>query len=93
MPSIKINFARNVNPPIYVNAISATLFAGDILIDLGYASPRDMSGKVAGEEDTISLETSSTITLAMSPEIAKGLIDILKTVIANNSAIEASRKE
>jgi hypothetical protein len=41
----------------------------------------------------ISLETSSTITLAMSPEVANGLVEILKTVIANNLAIKAGEKE
>jgi hypothetical protein len=86
MSSLKINFTRDDKPPIYVNAISATLFAGDILIDVGYASPRAISGRVADED--ISLETSSTVTLAMSPEVASGLSDILKILLASNAAGE-----
>ena len=93
MTSLKINFTKDDNPPIYVNAVSATLFAGDILIDVGYASPRAISGRIGCEDDVISLETSSTITLAMSPEVANGLVEILKTVIANNLAIKAGEKE
>jgi hypothetical protein len=91
MSSLKIKFTRDDTPPIYVNAISATLFAGDILIDVGYASPRAISGRI--EDEDISLETSSTVTLAMSPEVASGLVEILKTVLANNSAIETGTNE
>ena len=86
MSSLEINFKRDDTPPIYVNAISATLFAGDILIDVGYASPHTIKGRTAGEN--ISVQTSSTVTLAMSPEVASGLVEILKTVLANNSAGE-----
>lgn len=91
MSSLKIKFTRNESAPIYVNAISATLFAGDILVDVGYASPHAISGRVAEEE--ISLETSSTLTLAMSPEVANGLAEVLKTVLANHSTIETGVKE
>ncbi|MCA6574757.1 MAG: hypothetical protein IM537_17885 [Pseudanabaena sp. M57BS1SP1A06MG] len=93
MTSVKMNFTKDDKPPIYVNAVSATLFAGDILIDAGYASPHAISGKVGGDDDIIYLEASSTITLAMSPEVASGLVEILKTVIANNLAIQAGEKE
>jgi hypothetical protein len=97
MSSLKIKFTRDDTPPTYVNAISATLFAGDILIEVGYANPRAISGRIAGEDisedEDIFLETSSTVTLAMSPEVASGLVEILKTVLANNSAIETGANE